>query len=174
MKKESVIKILEACVLLIVGVLFCVSLAVGTEVLSIIIGASLIAAGTVIIILSLIKDKSVLTPISLGGLLALSLGIFFIVANAIGFIFSYVPYLLLVAGSAIFIDAFLSYFVKKEKVLAVFIIKLIIGAGLITVGALLITVADFKEYVALIVGIALIIIAISNIVLEFYKAKKAD
>ena len=171
MKKESVFRIIEACVLLVIGVLFCVSLAMGTEALSIILGASLIAAGAVIVILSLANEKSVFTPISLGGLLAIALGVAFIVGNVVAFIFSIIPYILLVFGSALFIEAFLGYFLRKEKLLAAFIIKLVLGVVLIVVGVLLLTVADFKNYVALIVGIALIILAIANIALEFYKAK---
>ena len=171
MKKQSVIRIIEACVLLVIGVLFCVSLAMGTQVLSIILGSALIAAGAVIVILSVVNDKTVTSTIALGGLLSLSLGIFFIVANAVAFIFAIVPYVLLVFGSALFIEAFLGYFLRKEKIVAVFVIKLVVGAALITVGALLLTVNGFADYVALIIGIALILLAIDNIALEFIKAK---
>ena len=171
MKKESVFRIIEACVLLVIGVLFCVSLAMGTEVLSIILGSALIASGAVIVILSAVNDKTITSPMAIGGLLALALGIFFIVANAVGFIFQVVPFLLIVFGSALFIEAFLSYFGRKEKSMFVFVVKLIIGAALVVIGILLLTVADFGQYVALVVGIALILIAIDNIVLEFYKAK---
>ena len=171
MKKQSVFRIIEACVLLVIGVLFCVSLAMGTEVLSIILGSSLIVAGTVIVILSLVNEKSVFTPISLGGLLAIALGIFFIVANAVGIIFSIIPYILLVFGSALVIEAFLGYFLRKEKLLAVFIIKLVLGVIIIVTGVLLLTVDGFKNYCALVVGIALIVLAVANIALEFYKAK---
>ena len=171
MKKESVIKVIEACVLLVIGVLFCVSMAMGTQALSIILGASLIAAGVVIVILAAINEKTILSPVALGGLLALSLGIFFIVANAIGYIMQAVPYILIVFGSALLIDAFIGYFARKEKVIFVFVIKIIVAAALITVGILLLTVNGFGDYVALIVGIALILLAIDCIVLEFIKAK---
>ena len=172
MKKESVIRVIEACVLLVIGVLFCVSLAMGTQALSIILGASLIAAGTVIVILSAINEKTILSAVAMGGLLALSLGIFFIVRNAIGYIMEAVPFVLIVFGSALLIDAFIGYYARKEKVIAIFVIKLIVAAALITVGILLLTVSGFGEYVALIVGIALILLAIDCIALEFIKAKK--
>ena len=172
MKKESVFRVIEACVLLVIGVLFCVSLAMGTEVLSIILGSALIAAGAVIVILSAVNEKTITSPMALGGLLALSLGIFFIVANAVGFLFQIVPFLLIVFGSALFIEAFLSYFGRKEKSLFVFVVKLVVGIALVVIGILLLTVADFGQYVALVVGIALILIAIDNIILEFYKTKK--
>ena len=173
MKKENVLKVIEACMLLVLGVLFCVSLAWAGNVLSIILGSSCIAVGTVIVVVAAIKDKSVVSPIALGGLLALTLGIFFIVANIVmQFITSFVPYVLIVFGSALFIDAFLGYFVRKEKVLVPFIIKLVIGAALITVGALLLTIAEFADYISLIIGIALILIAITNLAIEFVKAEQ--
>ena len=174
MKKESLYKVIECCALIVIGVLFCVSLAWAENVLSIILGSALIAGGVVILTLSDIKDKSVVSPISLWGLLALALGIYFIVVNAVGIIFAFVPYILIVFGSALFIDAFIGYFARKEKVVAALVIKLVIGAALITVGILLLTVGDFAKYVALIVGIALILVGITNIVLEFAKANKSN
>ena len=172
MKKESLFKVIEACVLLVIGVLFCVSMAMGLEVLSIILGSALIAAGAIIVILSLVKDKSVLSPIALGGLLALALGIFFIAANAVDYIFRLVPFILIVFGSGLFIDGFLGYFARNEKVIFAFVMKLVIGAALIVVGVLLLTVPEFSNYVALIVGISLILIAVINLVVEFTKASK--
>ena len=173
MKKESLYKVIECCALIVIGVLFCVSLAWAENVLSIILGSALIAGGVVIIAMSLVKDKSVVSPIALGGLLALALGIYFIVANAVGIIFSFVPYILIVFGSALFIDAFIGYFARKEKVVAALVIKLVIGAALITVGILLLTVGDFAKYVSIIVGVSLILVGITNIVLEFAKANKS-
>ena len=174
MKKESLYKVIECCALIVIGVLFCVSLAWAENVLSIILGSALIAGGVVIIAMSLVKDKSVVSPIALGGLLALALGIYFIVANAVGIIFSFVPYILIVFGSALFIDAFIGYFARKEKVVAALVIKLVIGAALITVGILLLTVGDFAKYVSIIVGVSLILVGITNIVLEFAKANKSN
>ena len=174
MKKESLYKVIECCALIVIGVLFCVSLAWAENVLSIILGSALIAGGVVIIAMSLVKDKSVVSPIALGGLLALALGIYFIVVNAVGIIFAFVPYILIVFGSALFIDAFIGYFARKEKVVAALVIKLVIGAALITVGILLLTVGDFAKYVSIIVGISLILVGITNIVLEFAKAEKSN
>ena len=174
MKKESLYKVIECCALIVIGVLFCVSLAWAENVLSIILGSALIAGGVVIIAMSLVKDKSVVSPIALGGLLALALGIYFIVANAVGIIFSFVPYILIVFGSALFIDAFIGYFARKEKVVAALVIKLVIGAALVTVGILLLTVGDFAKYVSIIVGVSLILVGITNIVLEFAKANKSN
>jgi len=175
MKKQSLFKVIQCCSLIVIGVLFCVSLAWAENVLSIILGSSLIAAGVVILIMSIINDKSVVSPIALGGLLAVALGIYFIVVNAVGIIFSFVPYILIVFGSAIIVDGLIGYFARDEKVIAALIVKLVIGAALVTVGILLLTVGGFQKYVAVIVGIALIIIGIANIVLEFVKAdKKAE
>ena len=173
MKKESIIKIIEACVLLVLGVLFCVFGAIeGNSILSTILGIALIVAGTAILVMSIIKDKSTIAPIGLAGLLAISLGIFFIVADVVNIIYEFVPYILLVFGSALFIDAFIGYFARKEKVIAAFIIKLIVGAALITIGALLLTNVIGNQAVGIIVGVALILIAIVNIVIEFFKANK--
>ena len=172
MKKESIIKIIEACVLLVLGVLFCVSYAMGTEVLSIILGVALIVAGTAILVMNIIKEKSTISSIALAGLLALSLGIYFVARNGVAIIFSVVPFVLIVFGSALFIDAFIGYFARKEKVIVAFIVKLIVGAALVTIGALLLAEVIGADLVGIFIGVALILVAIINIVVEFFKANK--
>lgn len=61
MKKESVLRIVEACVLLVLGIPFCVSTAVAVNFLSIVIGVGLIAGGTALIVISL---GDILVPFS--------------------------------------------------------------------------------------------------------------
>ena len=172
MKRESLIKIIEACVLLVLGVLFCVSYAMGTEALSIILGVALIVGGTAINVMSIIKDKSTFSSIALLGLLALSLGIYFIVRNAVAIIFDVVPFVLVVFGSALFIDAFIGYFARKEKVIVAFIVKLVVGAALIVIGSLLLAGVIGADLVGIFIGVALILVAIINIVVEFFKVNK--
>lgn len=171
MKKESVLRIVEACVLLVLGVLFCVSTAVAVNFLSIVIGVGLIAGGTALIVISLVKDKSLFNNFGLGGALILTLGIFFIARDALGFLFSITPFLLIVLGSLFVIEAFLSYFANNNKNKGLFVIRLIVGIAFATVGILLLTIPEFANWVGLIIGIAFILIALAAIISEFNKAK---
>ena len=171
MKKESVLRIVEACVLLVLGVLFCVSTAVAVNFLSIVIGVGLIAGGTALIVISLVKDKSLFNNFGLGGALILTLGIFFIARDALGFLFSITPFLLIVLGSLFVIEAFLSYFANNNKNKGLFVVRLIVGIAFATVGILLLTIPEFANWVGLIIGIAFILIALAAIISEFNKAK---
>ena len=170
MKKESVLRIIEACVLLVLGVLFCVSKAVAVNFLSIVIGIGLIASGTALIIISLVKDKTLFNNFGMGGGLALTLGIFFIAANALDFLFRITPFLLIVFGSMFLIEAFIAYFGTKKSSKGLFVLRLVVGAIFVTVGILLLTIAEFANWVSLIIGIAFILIAIAAIIAEFNKA----
>ena len=172
MNKKSVIRIIEACILLVIGVLFCISKVWAAGVLSTILGIGLIIGGTVIVVLSIINEKALVGPLAIGGLLAITLGIFFIVANTIEYLMGLVPWLLIVFGSAMFIEAFLGYFLRKEKNTTMFVIKLIIGIVLIVLGILLLTVPEFNKAVEIILGVALIVVAFISIASEFIRTNR--
>ena len=94
------------------------------------------------------------------GAILVGLDIMFIVTNVIEFLFSVIPYLLITFGAIVFIDAFLGYFVRKDKNALPLVLKLLIGAVLLTVGILMLTIEDFAGYVGLISGLALIVVGI--------------
>ena len=163
MSKEKIIALVEAGVLLVVGILFCFGLA--TDVLSVIVGAGLIIAGVVFLAISFVGTKSLLTNVGFGGGLLLALGIYCLAATAVEIIFTFVPYLLIVGGSIIILDGIFGKFVNKHDVLVVFIIKLVIGIALVVIGILLLTVPEFAQAVSIIFGVTIILLAIYAIVM---------
>ena len=172
MKKDSVLRIVEACVILVLGVLFCVSKSVAINFLSITIGIGLIAGGVALIVISLVKDKSLFNPYGLGGAFALTVGIFFIARDALQFLFQITPFLLIVFGAAFLAEAFIAYFGTRKSSSTMFAIRLIIAVVFITVGILLLTVEAFSDWVALIIGIAFILIAIAAMITEFTRSQE--
>ena len=122
-------------------------------------------------LLGFVKNKSLFNNFGLGGALILTLGIFFIARDALGFLFAITPFLLIVLGSLFVIEAFLSYFANNNKNKGLFVVRLIVGIAFVTIGILLLTIPEFAKWVGLIIGIAFILIALSAIISEFNKAK---
>ena len=160
MKKEKIVALIEAGVILVIGILFCLSEALGIEVLSTIFGVTLIVGGTIYLAISLVVKKGLISIAGFTGGLLISLGILSIVTNIMALIFAFLPYFLIVIGSLVLIDAFLGKFVRNDDLLVVFVLKLVIGAVLITLGILLLTVAEFARFASIIFGASLIVISI--------------
>ena len=171
LSNEQIMNIVNAVLLIVLGILFCISLAVAEYTISIILGVGLLVVGIIFIVLSISNSKSLLTASGFIGAVLLGLGIMFIVTNVIGYLFSAIPYLLTTIGAIIFADAFIGYFVRKDKNALALALKLLIGAALIAIGICMLTVEDFAGYVGLIFGIALIIIGLYMLIAVFVGKK---
>ncbi len=150
--------------------------AMGEAAISVVLGIGFIVAGVVFLIVSLAAQKSLLTVTAIIGYVILAFGILCMTAKVMDLIFSYIPYLTVAIGSGITLDAVLGLTVRKEKNYFAFAIKLIFGVALLVFGILILTVSAFKEFVSVVLGIALILVAIYCIVkiISDNKKKKAD
>ncbi len=164
--------IIKAVICIIIGVLFCCSLAMAIEVLSYIIGAILIVIGLGAIITTAATKQSLLSITGLLGAIFLGLGIAAIVLNAAGFLLACIPFLLVALGAIAIVDAFLMKFVRKEKNIIAFVIELVIGVIFFLFGILLLTVDEFAGYAGLILGIALIVYGLFTLIIECIKLSK--
>lgn len=165
---EQLKVIVLSVLLMIVGILFCCSLSMGIDGLSVVIGLILIIAGVLFVVNSIITNNNVLTIMGLIGVLILSLGILFIVSKLAGIIFAYIPWLLIVMSIVVLVDAFLGKYIRKEDNLK-FIIKLVIGCVSLVLGLCLKLIDGFVEYSSIIIGICMIAYAVYLIFKSFIK-----
>ena len=159
-KQVDLMMLVRACVLLVVGILFCISPVMGTKALSLILGIALIVLGVVFVTLAIVKEKSLIVPWALIGFLAISLGIYGIIVNAIGRIAGFVPYVLIPFGVLLVADAFMGRFWRKEKSTFLFIVKLVLGIAGLALGICLLTIESFKTYASVVLGAAIIALSI--------------
>jgi len=152
-------KLVLAIVLMIIGILFCCSLAMGITGLSMVVGFLLLIIGILYIANSLLISKNFLTTNGIIGIAIFTLGILFMVNKLAGIIVAFIPWFLIVLGTVIIIDAFLGKFLREENNLTYFIIKIVIGAVSLILGLCLKLIDNFAEYSAIILGILMIIIA---------------
>lgn len=163
--------IIIASLLLIIGILFCCSLAMGITGLSMIIGFILLVLGFLFITESLLKNKGIMTVNGLLGVVIVTLAILFMVNKIAYIIISFIPWFLIVFGCGIIADTLLGKFVRHDESLTQFILKLVIGGLSIILGILLLSIDEFLEYASLILGIIMIVYAIYIIINIFLKTK---
>ena len=143
---------ITAALVILFGVLFII---VGTKTnntdviktLDIIFGVLFVLQGSCLILVSILVKKKFVTALSLLGALALSLGIYTFIESFIvkilAVVLDFIPYLLIVVGSLMVLQALITYFLGKKKSLPLFIVQLVYGLLILTFGILGLTV--FKE-----------------------------
>ena len=159
-KKWERMPLLEACALLAIGVLFCLSTVWGAKTLSVILGVGLIVEGVIFCVLAFCKEESLLVPTALGGALSISFGVYIIIRNAVAVLFSLIPLVLIPFGALFLADAFLGKFQRKTDGTFLFIVKLVIGVVGIALGLCLLFVKGFASYAGLVLGVVLIVFSL--------------
>jgi len=166
---EDLKKVVLSVLLIIIGILFCCSLAMGIDGLSVVIGLTLMVAGVLMIVSTMLNSNGILNIIGLIGVVIISFGLLFIVNKLAGVIIAYIPWLLLVFGIVLIVDTFLGKFIRKESNNLNFIIKLVVGIVAFVLGLCLLIIDGFLKYSSIIVGIVMIIYAIYLLFLVFLK-----
>lgn len=153
-----------AVMLLIVGVLFCCSLAIGIDGLSIIVGLVLVIVGAVALVNSILGYKTIYTQLGVLGCVFMALGIMFLAYKLAGVIFLFIPWFLVVVGVAMMIDSVLGRFVFGSDGNVSFAIKLVLGIVAFTLGLCLRLIEGFGEYASVMMGVLMIVLAIYMLV----------
>ena len=165
--------IVIASLLIVIGILFCCSLAMGISGLSVIIGLIIIILGALFVLNSIFTSSSLLTTGGLGGVFIVAFGIMFIASNLAGIIFAYIPWLLVVLGAALIADALLAKFWRKEQNTFDFVLKLVVGGVSLVLGICLMTIEGFMEYSSIVLGILMIVYGI-YITFNQFISKKSE
>lgn len=166
---EQLKNLVIAVLLMVIGILFCCSLAMGIEGLSIIIGIILLVIGILFLINSIVGSKDVLTTGGLTGVVISTLGVMFMVNKLAGIIFVFIPWFLIILGSVVILDAFLGKFFRGENSTLEFVIKLIVGIISFVLGVCLRIIDGFAEYASIMLGILMIIYSTYMIFMVFTK-----
>ena len=166
---EELKTIIMASLLIVIGLLFCCSLAMGISGLSVIIGLIIIILGTLFMLNAIFTNNSLISGGGLGGIFIVAFGIMFISNNLAVIIFSYIPWLLIVLGSALIIDALLGKFLYKSNNSFDFTLKLIVGGVSAVLGLCLLLITGFMEYSSIVLGILLIVYGIYIIFSKFIR-----
>ena len=173
LSNEQTRSIIFATILLIIGILLCISPAVALDTLSIVLGVGFIVAAAVLILGSVIQEKSLITGSALLGGVLLALGLMFIIDYAIYILAGIAVWLLIVIGALIIVDSILRIAVRNKKDVAGFVIEFLIGAASFTLGMCLRFVDGFAEYTLLILGIIIVLYAVYVLVFALVGKKKS-
>jgi len=98
LSSEELKTIIIAVLLMVIGILFCCSLSIGIEGLSVVIGLILLIVGILFLINCFVGNNGILGIESIVGIVLLALGIMFMIHKLAGLIFAYIPWLLIIFG----------------------------------------------------------------------------
>ena len=158
--------LIRSFIVLVVGILFCFSTAIGIQLLSILLGVALIISGLSTICVAIAKKKNLLSSSGVLGGAFIALGIVAILDDVVGFVVYVIPWVLIAVGSLSIIDAFLLYYSRKDRKVALFVVELILGAALIALGICLLVISEFSAYAGTVFGVALIVYAVYSMIRE--------
>lgn len=168
---EEVKSIVVSSLLLVLGVIFCCSLAIGIKALSFIVGICLIVGGIINISFTIYNKKSVCDIQNIAGTLILAFGILIMELHLVGILFYYIPWLMIIIG-VVLILYIITSLVNEGESFRSFLAELIIGVFLFALGLCLKFIEGFIEYAGIMFGIVLILLSIYMIVGIFVKRKE--
>ncbi|MBQ8393967.1 MAG: hypothetical protein IJX49_00155 [Clostridia bacterium] len=168
----SIVQIVKAAFVLVLGILFCISQVAG--VLSVIIGISLIVVGALYIVNAYLKDKRLLTSDGVMGILFVAFGIVFWENTMMAQVLALIPWILISAGVVVIADSVLRAFVAYSIDMKNFVIELVIGIIVLALGICLKAIPAFAEFTSIMVGIVLVVYALMMIAGVFLNLDKYE
>lgn len=166
-----------AIVLLIAGILFCISPAIGESSAGLVIGIGVLLLGAIFVVKDFLVEKSLITRGVIAGAVVAALGVYFMVDGSIvSKIIGIIPYILIVMGACVIADSILLRVVRDKENTKKFVLELIIGILAVVLGVLILTVGFFRKALAVIIGILLIAGSVYYLIGMFKKggAEKAE
>lgn len=160
-----------AVLLMIIGILFCCSIAMGIGGLSVIIGLVLMVVGVLFLLNTLLNASNLYSVECVVGVLALALGILFIDIELAGIIFWFIPWVLIVGGIIVLADCILGKIVRKTDSTFIFVLKLVVGIVALILGLCLRLINGFMEYSSIILGVLMIAYSLYMLVQLFTKSR---
>lgn len=170
---EEIKNLVIAVLLMIVGILFCCSLSIGIDGLSVIIGLILMIVGILMIINVLVNNGKIFSISGMLGSLILSLGILFLASKLAGIIFAYIPWFLIVLGGVAIADSLIGKFIRKNIKTFEFVVKLVVGVLAIALGLCLKFIDGFMEYASILLGIFMIMYS-AYMLYVYFSSKKSS
>lgn len=168
----SIVQIVKAAFVLVLGILFCISQVAGA--LSVIIGISLIVVGALYIVNAYLKDKRLLTSDGVMGILFVAFGIVFWENTMMAQVLALIPWILISAGVVVIADSVLRAFVAYSIDMKNFVIELAIGIIVLALGICLKAIPAFAEFTSIMVGIVLVVYALIMVAGVFLNLDKYE
>lgn len=155
--------IVVSCIALVIGILLCCSVSLG-ELLSWFIGIAISLCGVMYIINSILQKKSILNVDSILGAVLVAFGVMFIIDKLANILVGFLPYLMIAIGVVLLGESFLAKFLRHCS-MAVFVVLLILGTAITTLGILFIFFWENVFSIAL--GCVLIITSVYTLIKTF-------
>lgn len=159
MKENSVTSVLKAVIYIVLGVLLCCSVINADTLPNWIISISMIISGGIMVLVSLITTRSLLSDMGSTGTILTAFGVFFLPAlphyQGINWVWG-IALLMMVLGVAYAAEGILR-FTRKSRDIGINIFLILFGAAVFALGICLWMIDSFRQYAGLMLGICLIV-----------------
>ncbi len=159
-KGSKTYNIIVSSVYIVLGVLLCIAMINVNQILSIMIGVTLIVGGVALFALDIYKYKELLPITIMTSTFLLGFGIGILIAP---FDFTYYLSMLILVGGALMIVEGIIWLIKHRNIFTTVGI-IVIGAVAITFGICFLCIADFRQFCSLVLGIVLIFLGVINLI----------
>lgn len=171
------LSLMVAIVVLLAGILFCISPAIGEQWVGVVIGIGVLLVGVITAVKDFLTHKSLITRGVIIGSVIAALGIYLIVDKSIvSKVIGVIPFVLIVTGACVLADSILLKCVREKNNNKKFAIELTVGIVAMVLGILILTVAFFRSALAVVIGVLLIIYSLYYLIemLKKDKPQSAD
>ena len=169
---QRIITILEAALIIVIGVMFCCSKAMGQTALSWVIGVSFMLAGAGLWVLAIVEKRALFNAEGFLGSLLFAFGLVFGLQVLAQYVFDIAVWALVIGGSVVLLDVILRIAVRKDRNTLGIVIEAIIGAVMLTLGLCLLLIAEFGQFAAIVFGVMLILYGVYMFVNEVVISSK--
>ena len=164
-KLNRTMLIIIAAFLIVVGILFCLSVSIGTDAANIVLSIALVLGGLVPVLRSLVNDNRIITAKALLGGAVIALGVFSFVYNIALILLLLLPFLMLVVGVFSVTEAFVMLFVRGERNKPLFITEIVIAVVMITLGILILSIEAVGNASGIIFGIMVLFAGVYTMIM---------
>ena len=171
---KKTMSLMVAIVLLIAGILFCISPAIGEQSVGIVIGIGVLLVGVITGVKDYLVEKELISRGVIVGSIIAAFGIYFMADGGIvSKIIGVIPYILIVTGACVAADGILLKAVRSPEKTKEFVIELGIGVLAVVLGILILTVPFFRKALAVVIG-ALLIAGSAYFLIGMFKKPQAQ
>lgn len=170
MSKQKALKIAQAIITIVVGILIACSI-VNESILKYLVGGAIALYGVFMLVKSAYDTKSLVFISGIVGAVLLGIGVSILASylNFIDFVGKSIMVAIATIGSLFILDSIIQLCLKHQNR---GITELVIGCVLLALGLCLILIPDFAHYLWVIFGVLLAIFGVYSLVIELVKLSK--
>lgn len=162
---SKTVLLVQAVVLLVVGILLCCSVALD-NIVNVILGVVFLIGGLINVVTCFMEHKSLIRTEGVFGSALIAFGLLCFLDNAIP-LTQFITLFIVVVGAIALVDGLLGLLPQVKRKRVPTIVEAVVGAVLLTLGLCLYFIPDFQRFASIFLGVAFILLSVFLFVSTF-------